>query len=623
MCGDCRNSEQPDDVGGLPNFIRQREASRHHPRPHLMVAAFIVIGLLVVAVILFASEKISVDLVTLGLLSALVLSGVITTNEAFAGFGNEVIVMLGAIFVIGAALRETGVLDTVGHVLARTTGGHPKRIVAGMMMTVGGVSAFMNNTTVTAMFLGPVIGLARRLRISPSGLLMPLAFSSILGGTCTMIGTSTNMAVSGAMVKLGMKPVGMFEIMPVGLVLFGVGLLYMIIIGMRWLPERDRAEGGGTSEPIREYLCEVVIMPGSPMIGQEVFSSDFSVMEFQVVKIRREGVEIEVTPHRRLEEGDVVLVAGKVKNLIRVKKIEGIDILEDMDLRSSGVDMRDASIAEVVLTPHSSLVGQSLRGSNFRRRSGLSVLALLRGDRTLSDHMADVALQAGDMLLLQGPYERIRVFEENSEMVVITEHSITHNAQKRGIAVLLAFMFAVMAASFDLLPASIAFLLVALLALATRCITLDTAYENVDWRLLILIGGMTAFGAAMSNSGADELLAQAITGWLLPSGALAVLAGFSVLTVLLTQPMSNAAAALVVLPVALKAAETLHVNPRAFAITVMLSASVSVLTPFEPSCILVYGPGKYRFSDFIRVGGVLTVLAVIVILLLVPVFWPL
>lgn len=588
-----------------------------------MDAAFIVIGLLVVAVILFATEKISVDLVTLGLLCALVLSGIITPNEAFAGFGNEVIVMLGAIFVIGAALRETGVLDTVGHVLARTTGGHPKRIVAVMMGTVGGVSAFMNNTTVTAMFLGPVIGLARRLKISPSGLLMPLAFSSILGGTCTLIGTSTNVAVSGAMTKQGMPAVRMFEIAPVGLVLFGVGLIYMIVIGMRWLPERDRAEGSGPGEPIREYLCEVVIMPGSPIIGQEVFASDFSVMEFQVVKIIREGVEIEVTPHQRLGAGDVVLVAGKVKNLIRVKKIEGIDILEDMDLRSSGVDMRDASIAEVVLTPHSSLVGQSLRGSNFRRRSGLSVLALLRGDRTLSDHMADVPLQAGDMLLLQGPYERIRVFEENSEMVVITEHSITHNAQKRGIAVLLAFMAAVTASSFDLLPASIAFLLVALLALATRCITLDTAYENVDWRLLILIGGMTAFGAAMSNSGADEMLAQAITGWLQPSGPLAVLAGFSVLTVLLTQPMSNAAAALVVLPVALKAAESLHVNPRAFAITIMLSASVSVLTPFEPSCILVYGPGKYRFSDFIRVGGGLTALAVGVILLLVPVFWPL
>ena len=585
--------------------------------------AAIVLGLLIVAVILFATEKISVDLVTLGLLCVLVLSGVITSGEAFAGFGNEVIVMLGSIFIIGAALRETGVLDSMGHVLARTTGGRPKRVVAGMMGTVGAVSAFMNNTTVTAMFLGPVIALARRLNIPPSRLLMPLAFSSILGGTCTLIGTSTNVAVSGAMVKYNMDPVGMFEITAVGVVVFGTGLVYMMLVGIRFLPERDRAEGGISTEPIREYLCEVVILAGSPIIGQEVYASDFSVMEFQVLKVRRAGQEMEVGPHLRLEEGDVVLVAGKVQNLIRVKKIEGIDILADLDLRSSGVEMTDASIAEVVLTPHSSLVGQSLRSSNFRRRSGLSVLALLRGDRTLNDHMGDVTLHAGDMLLLQGPYDRIRVYEETSEMVIITEHAVSHNARKRGIAVLIAFALVVVLSSFDVFPAAIGFLMVALIALATRCLTLDAAYENVDWRLLILIGGMTAFGTAMKQSGADTMLAQFVVGALESFGPMAVLAGFSLLTVVLTQPMSNAAAALVVLPVALKAAETMHANPRAFAIAVMLSASISVLTPFEPSCILVYGPGKYRFSDFIRVGGGLTAVSVAVILLLVPVFWPL
>jgi di/tricarboxylate transporter len=585
--------------------------------------AAIVIGLLIIAVILFATEKISVDLVTLALLCVLVCTGILTVNEAFAGFGNEVIIMLGAIFVIGAALRETGVLDQLGQGLARTTGGHPGRVVAGMMTMVGAISAFMNNTTVTAMFLGPVIALARRLNISPSRLLMPLAFSSLLGGTCTLIGTSTNVAVSGALVKMGFPAVGMFEITPIGLVLLVVGLLYMILIGMRWVPERDRADGAADNTPIREYLAEVIIQPGSPLIGQEAYASDFSVLEFQVVKLRRGSQDVDVSPHVRFEEADVVLVAGKVQNLIKVKKIEGIDILEDVDLLHSGVDMKDASIAEVVLTPRSSLVGQSLRSSNFRRRSGLSVLALLRGNRTLSEHMADVPLQAGDMMLLQGSYDRIRFFEADSEMVVISEHTLSPSAQKRGIFVLAAFAVAVILSSVGWLPASIAFLIVALLALATRCITLDTAYLNVDWRLLILISGMTAFGAAMAKSGADLMLAQAITGWLQPFGTVAVMAGFAILTVILTQPMSNAAAALVVLPIALKAAESMHCNPRAFAMAVMLSASISVLTPFEPSCILVYGPGKYRFSDFIKVGGGLTLLSVILILLLVPFFWPL
>ena len=584
---------------------------------------YFVIGLLLAAVVLFATEKISVDLVTLGLLCILVMGGILNVQEAFAGFGNEVIVMLGSIFIIGAALRDTGVLDSLGGLLARTTGGRPRRVAAGMMASVGAISAFMNNTTVTAMFLGPVIGMARRLGISPSRLLMPLSFASILGGTCTLIGTSTNVAVSGAMKHLGQEEIGMFEITPIGIIIFGVGIIYLVTVGMRWVPERDRSDQMSGNGHIREYLSEVVILPNSPLIGQAAFNSDFSVLEFQVVKIRRQDEDLPVDRHTQFLEGDVVLVAGKVQNLIKVKKIEGIDIREDVQLRRSGIDMSEASVAEVVLTPRSALVGQTLRGSNFRRRTGLSVLALLRGDRTLNDHMADVVLHAGDLLLLQGPFDRFQKFEQEAEMVVITEHSYTTTARKRGIATLIAFVLAVTASTFGLLPASIAFLVAALIALATRCISLDTAYENIDWRLLILIGGMTAFSTAMAKSGADELLAGMVTTLLNPMGTLAVLAGFCILTVLLTQPMSNAAAALVVLPIAIQAATKLGANPRAFGIAVMLSASISVLTPFEPSCILVYGPGKYRFSDFIKVGSGLTMVTLAVILALVPVFWPL
>lgn len=585
---------------------------------------YFVIGLLLAAVTLFATEKISVDLVTLALLCLLVLSGTLTVNEAFAGFGNEVIVMLGSIFIIGAALRETGVLDTLGGLLSRHSGGHPRAVSIGMMTSVGAISGFMNNTTVVAMFLGPVIGLARRLKISPSRLLMPLAYASILGGTCTLIGTSTNVAVSSALKQMGLDEIGMFEITPVGLVLFGAGLVYMICVGMRWVPERDRSAVDDGNGAMREYLSEVVILPDSPLIGQEIFSSDFSVLEFQVVQLLRRGEDTGLNPYLRFEEGDVVQVAGRVENLMRVKKIEGIDIIEDVRLRRSGVDMRNASVAEVVLTPRSSLVGRSLRSSNFRRRSGLSVLALLRGDRTIKDHLGDVTLHAGDLLLVQGPFDRLKTYEENSEMVVITEHSLfTAGARKRGLAVLAGFILVVTASSLGLVPASVGFLLVALLALATRCLTLDSAYENIDWRLLILIGGMTAFGVAMAKSGADQLLAGAISGWLVPYGPQAVMAGFCLLTVLLTQPMSNAAAALVVLPIATQAAENLHADPRSFGIAVMLSASISVLTPFEPSCILVYGPGKYRFADFLKVGSGLTVISLAIVLLLVPKFWPL
>lgn len=583
---------------------------------------YLVIGLLLIAVVIFATEKVSVDIVTLALLCVLVLTGILKVDEAFAGFSNDVIVMLGSIFVIGAAMRETGVLDALGAALSRRLGGQPTRLTAVMMSAVGGVSGFMNNTTVTAMFLGPVMALARQVRISPSRLLMPLSFASILGGTCTLIGTSTNVAVSGYLKSQGLGEIGMFELTPMGLILLGAGILYMLTIGMRLLPDRDANEEGDTIS-MREYLAEVVVLEHSPLIGQEIHRSDFSVLQFQVMKIVRQGHELMATPHERFEQGDLVLVAGKVENLIKIKKIEGIDILEDLNLRSSGVEMREAHVAEVVLTPRSGLVGRSLKEANFRQRSGLSVLAILRGDRSLADHLGDIRLKAGDLLLLQGPYERFQSFEEQSEMVVITEHRYSTGDRKKGAIVLAVFVAAVMASAFGIMPAAIAMLLGALFSVLMRCITLETAYENIDWRLLILIGGMTAFGQAMSKTGADHMLADVVTGLLHSWGPLGVLAGFCVLTVLLTQPMSNAAAALVVLPVALRAAENLGLDQRSFGVAIMLSASISVLTPFEPSCILVYGPGKYRFSDFLKVGGGLTVICLVLILGLVPYFWPL
>lgn len=584
--------------------------------------AWIVIGLLVAVVIAYATEKISVDLVALSMLCLLVLTGILPVDRAFAGFGDRVIVMLAAIFIIGAALRESGVLDALCGFLARRLGGQPTLLTTVLMVAVGLISAFMNNTTVTAVFVGPVIGLARRLRLPPSRLLMPLAFASILGGTCTLIGTSTNVAVSGVIKRMGMEALRMFEFAHVGIVILATGIIYMALVGTRLLSGRGRTSAE-QDDTMREYLAEVVVLAGSPLIGQEAFESDFSVMEFQVLQIRRGHQQLPAERHLRFEEGDVVLVAGKVENLMKVKKIEGIDILEDVHLRDSGIDTREVLVAEVVLTQRCGFVGWTLRESHFRQRSGLSVLALMRGERSLMRHMADEKLHAGDVLLLQGPKERFHDFEAAGEMVVITQHQFSAEAQRRGFMLLGAFAAAVCASSLGWLPDTISFVLVAMLAVFMRCISLENAYQNIDWRLLILIGGMMAFGEAMKSSGAALMVANAITTGLQSWGVFPVFAGFCVLTVILTQPMSNAAAALVVLPVAMQAATTMGASARSFAIGVMLSASVSVLTPFEPSCILVYGPGKYRFSDFLKVGGGLSAIALAVILIMVPWFWPL
>ncbi|MHA3773967.1 SLC13 family permease [Verrucomicrobiota bacterium sgz303538] len=583
--------------------------------------AFVLL-LLVVAVVLFATEKLSVDIVTFLLLIALVSSGILTPDEAFKGFSNDIIIILGAIFVISGALQETGVLDLLGHRLLRVATSSVGKLQLLIMGVSSAVSGFMNNTTVTAMLQPPVIGIARRTGVSPSKLLMPLAFASILGGTCTLIGTSTNVAVSGYMKANGMREVGMFEITPIGLIIVAVGTLYMMTVGRRLLP--DHREASLTADyRIREYLSEIIVLPGSPLIGQKSFESDLSLLEFRILKIIR-GVD-QFLPSSRvfIEQGDTLLVEGQVQNLMKVKAIEGIEIkaeqkLGDLDLQSSNF-----RTVELLLTPQSELVGRTLREANFRKYYGLTVLALYRHGQSLLDEMADTILRVGDLLLAQGPADRIDSLHGHPGLSILEEVSQPLYHPRKGMLTVLLFVAAVIAASFEWMPYSIAFLSAAVLTILLRCISVEKAYEFIDWRLLVLIGGMTAFGTAMEKTNAAQYLANLIVTWMEPLGMTAVLGGFFLLTILLTQPMSNAAAALVVLPVAIKCAHQLGASERTFAIAIMLAASVSFITPFEPSCVLVYGPGKYRFSDFLKVGTGLTIVLAILVLLLLPFFWPL
>ncbi|HEX9783755.1 MAG TPA: SLC13 family permease [Opitutaceae bacterium] len=588
----------------------------------MSLAIAFVLGLLVVAIVLFATEKLSVDIITFLLLIALVIDGVLTPTETFEGFSNDIIIILGAIFVISGALQETGVLDMLGYRLLKVAGTSANRLHFLIMSASSGVSAFMNNTTVTAMLLPPVVSIARRAKLSPSKLLMSLAFASILGGTCTLIGTSTNVAVSGYIKKSGMGAVGMFEILPIGLVIVAVGIVYMMVVG-RWLLPDHKDTSLTTGYEIREYLSEIKVMPDSPLIGQRSFDSDLSIFEFRILKIIRGKEELLPSSRVILEEGDTLLVEGKVETLMKVKKIEGIEInpeleLGDLDLRSSNF-----RIGEMLIMPLSELAGRTLKEANFRRHYGLTTLAIYRHGQSLRERIGDTVLRVGDLLLVQGPDDRIDALRNHPGLSILEEVGEASYDPRKGLLAVIFFVAAVVAGSLELLPLSIAFLSAAVLAILLRCISVEKAYGFIDWRLLILIGGMTAFGMAMEKTGAASYLADLVVSGMAPFRTWAILAGFFVLTIILTQPMSNAAAALVVLPIAIETANKLGANPRSFAIGIMLAASVSFIAPFEPSCILVYGPGKYKFLDFVKVGAGLTVVLAAVVLLILPVFWPL
>lgn len=592
----------------------------------------IVLTLLLAAVVMFAMEKLSVDIITMLLLIALVVVGILSPREAFAGFSEDIIIILGSIFVISGALQRTGVLDAMGAPLYRIASQSHNLMLLAVMSLVGVISAFMNNTTVTAIFVPPVIGVARKLRVSASKLLMPVAFASILGGTCTLIGTSTNVAVSGYIQRAGMEPVRLFEITPIGIVILVVGITYMMLVGRRFLP--DHVDESLTEEyEIREYLTEILVTPGSHLVGQRIFESDLSKMDFRILEVIRGAERFLPDPRTVIEAGDVLLVEGRVADLIKVKEAAGIEIRAEVKLGDKDLQSDQFRILEVLVTPQSSLRGQTLKEINFRARFGMTALAIYRHGQSLREKIGRIRLRLGDMLLIQGPADRLEELRRQPDLWVLGEYTPPAYSKTKGFYTIAFFVGAIIIGSTGLLPLSVAFLLAAVLTLLARCITVEEAYEFIDWRLLILIGGMTAFGTAMddSHTGAAGFLATWIVKALNPVvsalpgyyGILVILGGFFLLTVVLTQPMSNAAAALVVLPIAIETAQQLGVNQRTFAIAIMMAASVSFITPFEPSCILVYGPGKYRFMDFIKVGLLLTIILILIVLFLLPVFWPL
>ena len=580
----------------------------------------IVLGLLLFAVIVFSTEKISVDIVTLILLIVLVITKILTPKEAFEGFGSDFILMLGSIFIISASLQYNGVIDYMGSRIVQAESKNVPFLIFLIMTLAGTMSAFMNNTTVAAIFVPPIISISRQLKVSASKLLMPMAFASLLGGTCTLIGTSTNVAGSAYMSKAGLGGLSMFELFPLGIVLCIVGVLFMTTIGYRWLP--DNSDKAFTDEyDMRNYLSEVRISAKSPLIGQSVFRSDLSSLNVRVLKIIRGLEEIFPDKDTLIQPNDLIIVEGSRENLSHISRTSGIEVLgvsiDDKDLQSTEV-----RLAEIVVMPQSGLVNSTLIDADFRRKYGVSVLAIHRKESNFTENIGKISLHIGDVLLVQGKKESVERIKKNLDLILIDESDPVNKAKlKKGWMTLAFFVTAITLSSFELIPASIGFLVAAVLTVLTGCLEGERVYNTIDWRLLVLIGGMTAFGVAMKKTGADVFLAQQVTDWLSPFGVLPILFGFMILTVLLTQPMSNAAAAMVVLPIALETAKALHANERTFAIAVIVSASISMITPFEPACLLVYGPGKYKIADFLKIGGVLTFVCLLVMLAILPLIW--
>jgi len=585
--------------------------------------------LLVLAILLFATEKIPVDVVGILLVIALIMTQVLTVQEGVAGFGNDIIITIGGLFILVGGLIKTGLVDLIGRRLHRIAGDNELVLTALIMATAALSASVLKNTTTTAMFLPIVIGLAAKSKIAPSKLLMPLAFGAILGGSCTLIGTSTNLAVSGAIQRYGYPALSMFELTPVGILIFAVGMFYMLVFGRRLLPRRGGGESLTDEYSIREYISELVVLPDSPLVGKTLGDANINAdLELNVLGIIR-GDERRIAPNstERIQRRDLLIVEGTIPDLLRVKEQSGLEIKPDFKLNDDVLESGNIQLYEVLVMRDSSFVGQTLKTLSFRQRYDLTVLAINRHGETFIKKLSDVRLKFGDVLLVQGSRSEIEPLVSEGEILMLEDVSATSmRIEKRKWAIAAFLLFLTLSVSkiaigFDI-PLAICVLSGVLLLLATKTVRYSEMYSLIDFRLLVLIACMMSFGVAMEKTGTDQYLAGYIEHYFGAYGPTWVLAGFFLLTVLMTQPMSNQAAALVVLPVAIKTAVALGLNPRTFIVAVTFAASFSFITPLEPACVLVYTPGRYRFMDFVKIGTMLTILVFIVSIYLVPIFWP-
>jgi di/tricarboxylate transporter len=581
--------------------------------------------ILAVALVLFSIEAISVDIIALSVLLSLVVCGLIPVESVFAGFGNDTIGLIVGLLILTAALVRTGVVDYIGRKILQMIGSSSGHVNLAVMFAVASLSSFMSNTAATALFIPVVMGLSRKLRVSASKLLMPLAFSAILASSVTLVGTSTNIVVSGLLTTYGLPPIGMFELAPVGIPILIVGFIYMAFIGLKLIPERNAPEVLTEEFGLEPYLTEIVVLPNSSLIGKSLQEAALGQnLDLTVVVVIR-GRQRFFVPNAEviLQSGDVLVVEGKKDDILRVKETSGIDINTQMDIIEPEVMKYEMQLAEVIILLRSPMIGRTLRGMNFREKYRVQVLAIQRHEATILHKINQVIFRLGDVLLVQGSPHDFTNLERNNIFRVIGTVEESKQQYRRGRIAFGIFVTAILIAAFNIVTLPLAILIGTVLAFLTRCITPEEAYREVEWKIVILIGCMLAFGTAMEYTGTARYLATTLVGLLGKFNPIWLLSGFFVLSLLLTQPMSNQAAAVVVLPIAIQTAMQLGLNPRTFAVMIALGASTSFITPLEPACLMVYGLGHYRFMDFLRVGFLLTVVIFLVAILLVPIIWPL
>jgi di/tricarboxylate transporter len=589
-------------------------------------------GWLTLAVLLAVFAGLARDLmpppvVVLGGVVALLVAGVLTVEEAFSGFANPAPITVAALYVVAAAVEATGALDRVAdRILGVGRTGGTKASLLRLGAASSGMSAMLNNTPIVAILAPRVIAWARRSGRSPSQFLMPLSFATILGGLVTAIGTSTNLVVSGLMVADGQAPMGLFEIARVGLPLAGLGVVVLALTTARLLPERHGATERGGSEVSREFTVAMQIPTRSALGGKTVAAAGLRNLEgVYLVEIVRAGRHIApVGPEERLAAGDRLSFAGDVEHVCDLQRMPGLEAVAREHVESNG-NGSGPRYYEAVVASGSSLVGHTLKEVGFRDRYRAAVLAIHRAGERLASKPGAVVLRAGDVLLLLADRSFDQRWREHHDFLLVAPVGKPPPPRRERAGVVLCvvgvLLFAVMTGLIDILQGA---LLAGMGLIMFRVVTPREARQAVDLNVIVLIAASFGLGTAMASTGLARLAAAVLADAFVWLGPIGLLLGVLLATSIITELITNNAAAVLMFPVAMATAAEAGLSPRPFAFAVAVGASAAFLSPIGyQTNTMVYGLGGYRFSDFIRLGAPLSVLVYIIAIVTIPLGWPL
>ena len=602
-----------------------------------------VLSLLAVAVVLFASGKVRMDAIALGIIVAFVLSGTLSLSEAFSGFSDPNVILIAALFIIGDGLVRTGVATKMGSWLVQVAGNSETKMLVFLMLTVAGLGAFMSSTGVVAIFIPVVLSVSARMNISPSRLMMPLSFAGLISGMMTLVATPPNLVINSELIREGLEGFGFFSVTPIGLVVLVFGIFYMLV--MRFMLKgdvssqpRDGRKRSTFRDLIKEYRLtgrarRLAIRPGSPMIGQRL--DDMKLRErygANIIGVERwrrfRRVIVNVNGVSEFRARDVLLIDMSAAE-IDLRQFCSEQMLEPMVLRGEYFSDQalDVGMAEVSLIPESELIGKTIREMGFRTRYGLNVVGMKRDGEALDGSVVDESLQLGDIVLVVGNWKQISHLAQNGRDFVVlnlpvevSDASPAHSQAPHAIFCLV-LMVALMLT--DEIPNPIAAIIACLLMGKFRCIDAQSAYKSIHWPSIILIVGMMPFALALQKTGGVDLVVKGLMDIGGGQGPYLMLGCLFVMCAAIGLFISNTATAVLMAPIALATAKSMGVSPYPFAMIVAMAASAAFMTPVSsPVNTLVLGPGKYSFSDFVKIGVPFTVLVMIICVVLVPILFP-